>query len=1245
MREFVHLHLHTQYSLLDGACMIDRLLDRLEEMGQGACAITDHGVMYGVVEFYQKCLARGIHPVIGCEVYVCPDMEDKSQAGKEYSHLILLCENQQGYRNLCKLVSEGFVRGFYYKPRVDYALLRKYAGGLIALSACLSGDLPKLVLAGQEEQAEKMALTYQDIYGKGNFFIELQDHGIPEEKQAAPGLVRLARRLDIPLVVTNDCHYIHREDAQAQEVLMCIQTGKTLSDSSRMRMTTQELYVKSGEEMEALFPNFPEALDNTARIARRCQVEFDFHTRHLPRFPLEPGQRAQDLLRKLCLEGLEKRYGGERQDARQRLEYELGVIESMGFVDYFLIVWDFIKYARDNGILVGPGRGSGAGSIVAYCLFITKIDPLRYNLIFERFLNPERVSMPDLDIDFDYERRGEVIDYVARRYGADHVAQIITFGTMAAKAVVRDVGRVMDMSYQDVDKVARMVPFALDMTLDKALEQSGELRQAYQGDGRVRQLIDTAKKIEGMPRHASTHAAGVLITSSPVSDYVPLQTNDDVITTQFPMGTLEALGLLKMDFLGLRTLTVIGDSLKMAQEGGAAPMTPEDIPLDDPAVYQMIASGDTDGVFQLESAGMRNFLMNMRPENFEDIIAAISLYRPGPMESIPRYIRGKRNPASVKYLDEKLRPILSVTYGCMVYQEQVMQIVRDLAGYSLGRSDLVRRAMAKKKHEVMERERQYFVHGKRDEAGNVEVPGAVAMGVKEETAEKLFEEMSAFASYAFNKSHAAAYALVAVQTAWLKVHYPAQFMAALMNSVAGNTDKVAYYIQYCRKRGLKVLPPDVNLSREKFSVDREQKDNRFGLNAVKNVGWGAIRAIKEEIGRNGPYQDLFDFVERVGELSVNKKAVESLIRAGALDSLPGNRAQKLRAFESAMDGAARARKKNVEGQLSLFALEGAAPAAPRPPLPPAPQLSPRALLAMEKEVTGVYISGHPLDEYKDTLDQLPVNARTLAELAEESDQGLSMNGRPVCMGGIIAEKRMKATRAGSMMCFLQLEDLYGVTEVLVFPRVYERLGQELEADRAVLLEGRLSVREDEAPKLLLEAAAPLEAGPNALPSGTARAAAGHFPAARDYVPDEGDYPPPDRDYLSNEGDYPPPYRDEPAAGSAAPERPGPAGPTHPPYVPPGPARFDEAALPEPMRERPFQPPAERDPRTLYLRLSGPEDREKAARILMITPGPIRVVFAYPGGERRDAPHNLFVGENFLREALEAAFGGGSVVLR
>ena len=1070
---FTHLHLHTEYSLLDGACSIKPLVSRLKELGMDACAVTDHGVMYGVVDFYRACKDAGIHPVIGCEVYVCPDMDEKQSAFREYSHLVLLCENNEGYKNLSRLVSEGFTRGFYYRPRVDYKLLEKYSGGLIALSACLSGDLPKLLLDGRDNEARQVAQKYLDIFGRGNFFVELQDHGIPEEKQVLPRLVKLAREMDIPLVITNDCHYLTADDAEAQEVLMCIQTGKTLSDPNRMKMTTRELYVKSEAEMRALFPNFPDAIENTAKIAARCNVEFDFSTTHLPKFPLPEGETdALAYLRGLCEKGLKERYGEGREDARERMEYELGVISGMGYVDYFLIVWDFIHYARTHGVGVGPGRGSGAGSIVAYCLGITSIDPIQYNLLFERFLNPERISMPDIDVDFDYERRGQVIDYVRRRYGSDHVAQIITFGTMAARVVIRDVGRVMDMSYQETDRIAKLVPFELGMTLERALSLSTELRRLYEGDDRVREVIDTAKKLEGMPRNASTHAAGVLITSEPVVNYVPLQTNDDVVTTQFPMGTLEALGLLKMDFLGLRTLNVIMDSIAMAVEAGAEPFKSEDIPLDDPGVYKMISEGDTDGVFQLESAGMKQFLTNMRPENFEDVIAAISLYRPGPMESIPRYIQGKHDPSSVRYETPLLKPILDVTYGCMVYQEQVMQIVRDLAGYSYGRSDLVRRAMAKKKHDVMAKEKEIFIHGQ-VENGQVVVPGAVRNGVPEDVAEQIFDEMTAFASYAFNKSHAAAYALVAVQTAWLKLHYPVQFMAALMNSFSGNSDKVGYYIQTCRKRGIRVLPPDVNSSQEKFSV--EDGAIRFGFAGVKNLGHGAIQAIVAEREAGGPYRDIFDFCERVACAAVNKKCVESLIRAGAMDALPGNRAQKLGVYERAIDAAGRRQKTAVQGQLSLFDAVEDVEIAP-PPLPDLPEFSRQDQLRMEREVTGVYITGHPLDEYEAELSKLEVNSQVLQGLSEEADGGMAWDQKLVSMGGIVAERKLKATKSGTMMAFVQLEDMYGLTEVLVFPKVYDRVGHLLNQDAAVLLTGRLSVREEESPKLLLDSVRPLGGG-------------------------------------------------------------------------------------------------------------------------------------------------------------------------
>ena len=1081
---FAHLHLHTEYSLLDGANRIGPLLDKVQALGMKHCAITDHGAMYGVVEFYQQCLKRGIHPVIGCEVYVCPDMHEKSGASREYSHLILLCENQTGYQNLMYMVSQGFVEGFYYKPRIDYDLIRGHSEGLIALSACLSGDIPKALLDGRQNDAVALAERYIELFGKDNFFIEIQDHGLSDQKRILPGLVRLARSLDIPLVATNDCHYPEREDARTQEILMCIQTGKTLSDEHHMRMDTEEMYLKSEEEMRALFPNLPDAIENTVRVAERCHVDFDFKSLHLPRFPLPEGENdAFEYLKARCEEGLREKYPPERADARERLSYELGVIRQMGFVDYFLIVWDYVHFAKTHGILVGPGRGSGAGSIVCYSLGITAIDPLKYELLFERFLNPERVSMPDIDIDFDYERRGEVIDYVARRYGPDHVAQIITFGTMAAKAAVRDVGRVLDMSYAEVDQVAKAIPFALDMTLDKALQVSPDLQKAYQGDERVHELIDTARKLEGMPRNASTHAAGVLITSRPVSEYVPLQTNDDVITTQFPMNTLADLGLLKMDFLGLRTLTVIGDSLSMINAHEGTHLTPEDIPMDDKGVFDMISAGDTDGVFQMEGGGMRTFLSNMKPASFEDIIAAISLYRPGPMDSIPRFIAGKQHPEQVEYLHPMLKPILDVTYGCMVYQEQVMQIVRDLAGYSMGRSDLVRRAMAKKKHDVMAKEKEIFIHGKVEDDGSVSVPGAVRNGVSEDIANRLFEEMTAFASYAFNKPHAAGYAVVALQTAWLKLHYPAEFMAAMMNSVAGNADKVAFYIQYLRKHGIPVLPPDVNLSEEKFSVEYDAQGRggvRFGLNAVKNAGHGALEAIVRE-ARKSPFRDISDFVDRVASSDqVTKRVVESLIKAGALDRLEGTRSQKLAVYDRLMDGAAKRRHAVVQGQMSLFDDMGEASAqAPRLILPAVPDLPPRALLALEKEMTGVYITGHPLNEYASELQKLEFNTNVLAGLDEREDKGVSLDGVRATMGGIVTEKKLKATKKGDMMAFVTFEDLYGSTEALVFPRTYEKYRQLLEPDSLILMTGRLSIREDEAPRLIPETIEPLTHGAKA----------------------------------------------------------------------------------------------------------------------------------------------------------------------
>ena len=1077
---FTHLHLHTEYSLLDGACRIPKLVERIKALGMTSCAITDHGVMYGCIDFYSAMKDAGIKPIIGCEVYVCRDRLDKSAANREYSHLILLCENNTGYQNLMKLVSEGFLTGYYYRPRIDYNLIRQHSEGLICLSACLSGDLPKLLLQGRYDDAEAYVREMQDIFGEKNFYVEIMDHGIREEQIVMPRLISLAREMNVPLVATNDCHYLEEKDADAQEVLLCIQTGKTLDDANRMRMDTRQLYVKSEDEMRTLFAACPDAVDRTQEIADRCNVEFEFGVTRLPHYPVPEGETALSMLTRLTHEGLRERYpdAKETDEPWQRLNYELNVISSMGYVDYFLIVWDFIRYAKSQGIMVGPGRGSGAGSIVAYSLGITMLDPLKYQLLFERFLNPERVTMPDIDVDFCYERRQEVIDYVARKYGADHVSQIITFGTLQAKGCIRDVGRVLGMSYQDTDAVAKAIPFDLGMTLEKALTLSPLLKTMYDEQPEVHRLIDTAMTLEGMPRHASTHAAGVLITGKPVMEYVPLQRNDEVITTQYPMGTIERLGLLKMDFLGLRTLTVIRDTLDMLREQGID-MKPEDIPRDDPAVYEMISAGDTDGVFQLEGGGMRTFLTNMKPTCFEDIIAAISLYRPGPMESIPRYIQGKQNPSSIHYETEKLRPILDVTYGCMVYQEQVMQIVRDLAGYSYGRSDLVRRAMAKKKHKVMAQEREYFIHGKLNDDGTIDVPGCVRNGVPEEVASHLYDEMTAFASYAFNKSHAAAYAVVCIETAWLKRYHPVPFMAAILNSVYGNPAKIAAYIQYCRSRGIAILPPDVNRSQWKFTVAKApngQLGILFGLGAVKTVGQGAVDAIIRE-RKNGAYRDIFDFCRRIDTSECNKRVVESLIKAGAFDGMGGNRPQLLAVFESAMDANSSLRKQTVDGQISLFdmAFGGAPLVQENHTLPNLPDYPLRQRLALEKEIAGVYITGHPLDDYRDVLGKLPFSTADLDGLEEREDRGLSLDGQIVDMGGILTEVKGKATKKGAYMGFITLEDLTGQIECLVFPKVYERYQGMMAVDDLVVLHGRLSIREEEAPKLLVEKLIPLEA--------------------------------------------------------------------------------------------------------------------------------------------------------------------------
>ncbi len=1065
---FAHLHLHTEYSLLDGACRIKQLIPRLKALGQDACAITDHGVLYGAVEFWSAMKDAGLHPVIGCEMYLTEDMHAQR---REMTHLILLCENDTGYHNLCLLDSLAFTEGFYYRPRIDERLLAEHHEGLIALSACLSGDLSRALLDGRYQEARDFVRRMSGIMGPEHFYIELMDHGLPDEKTVLPRLVRVAEETGVPLVVTNDCHYLTREDAEAQEVLMCIQTGKTLEDDKRMRLQTDQLYVKSEAEMRALFPAFPEAVERTEEIAKRCQVNFDFRTIHLPRYPVAPAETAEQMLRRLCQEGLAARYPADRQDARERLEYELSVIIQMGYVDYFLIVWDFIRYAREHGIMVGPGRGSGAGSIVAYCLNITQLDPLKYQLLFERFLNPERVTMPDIDVDFCYERRQEVIDYVARRYGHDHVSQIITFGTMAARAAVRDVGRVLGYSYQETDAVAKAIPTDLGMTLSAALEQSNDLKRMVETDPRVARLYHMAQQVEGMPRHASTHAAGVLITNRPVTEYIPLQTNDGVVTTQFPMGIIEKLGLLKMDFLGLRTLTVIRDTLDLMRQSGVD-MTPEQIPLDDPEVYAMISSGDTDGVFQLEGAGMRSFLTAMQPRNFEDIIAAISLYRPGPMESIPRYIQGKQDPSSVRYASPLLEPILSVTYGCMVYQEQVMQIVRDLAGYSYGRSDLVRRAMAKKKHDVMAKERQFFVYGDANEG----VPGAVSRGVPAEVAEKIFDEMTAFASYAFNKSHAAAYGVIAVRTGWLKRHYPAEFMAAMMNSVVGQPIKINTYIQTCRDRKIPVLPPDINRSQVRFSVERDDEGRasvRFGLNGIKNVGQRCVEECVRDREENGPFPDLFDFCRRMAGGDMNKRALESLIKAGCFDYCGVNRARLLAGYEGLLDAGARQRKRQSTGQLSLFdGGFGIDAAAQKEDYPQAFPISDEDRLRQEREVTGVYLSGHPLAAYRAALRALPDSTASIAELVGD-DGSLNADGQHIRMGGLLTQADVKSTKKGDTMAYLTLEDMTGQIECLVFPRVFQLCQGLLRVDQPVILSGRLSLREGEAPKLIVMSAEPL----------------------------------------------------------------------------------------------------------------------------------------------------------------------------
>ncbi|MGN0659839.1 MAG: DNA polymerase III subunit alpha [Emergencia sp.] len=1077
---FTHLHVHTEYSLLDGAARIPQVVARAKELGMDSLAITDHGVMFGVIDFYKECKKQGIRPVIGCEVYTAArTMDDKDPEKDKYQgHLVLLAKNNDGYKNLIKIVSRGFTRGYYYKPRIDKDLLRQYSGGIIALSACLAGRVQSLLLNRDYEGARKEAMELDEIFGHGNFYLELQDQGLEEEAFINPSLVKLSKELDIPLAATNDVHYVRQEDAEAHDVLLAIQTATTIDDEKRMRFPNDQFYLKSEDEMRKIFAYAPEAIENTHKIAMECNVEFTFGEYHLPEFIPPEGKTNREYLRELCQEGLMQRYDQVTEELQQRLDYEFSVIESMGYVEYFLIVWDFINFARTNGIMVGPGRGSAAGSLVAYCLHITDIDPIRYNLIFERFLNPERVSMPDIDIDFCIERRGEVIDYVIKKYGKENVSQIITFGTMKAKAAVRDVGRALNLSYAEADRIAKAIPFDLKMTIDKALEMNPELRAMYDSDERVAKVIDMSRAIEGMPRHASTHAAGVVISRLPLDEYVPLYMSDKGVATQFNMTTIEELGLLKMDFLGLRNLTVIRDALELIEKDFGDTIDFARMGYDDRAVYDMIASGNTEGVFQLESGGMTQFMKNLKPTCFEDVVAGISLYRPGPMDSIPKYIENKKNPEKIKYVTPELAPILDVTYGCLVYQEQVMQIVRDLAGYSFGRSDIVRRAMSKKKKDVMLQEKEYFIHGKTDEAGNVEIEGCVRRGISEEAAEAIFADMETFAQYAFNKSHAAAYAVVAYETGYLKKYYPVEFMAALMTSVMNDAKAIARYIRNCRDMGIEVLPPSIHESQKKFSV--VDGKIRFGLLAVKNVGEGAIDAIIRARQEKGIPKDIFQFISGLEISEVNKKAIESLIKAGALDCLDPNRAAHLAVYESLVESAQASAKKNIAGQISLFAISseemGSGDTSGR--LPDVENFSRDILLSMEKEMTGVYITGHPLSEYEDRIRQIStVTSEQLAAVSEEHGEGAAdhsgtggriTDGMTVTMAGMITGKKNLVTKNSKMMAFIDLEDLYGDVEVVVFPNVYERCGGAIAEDKVVAVKGKLNFKEDEMPKLLAD---------------------------------------------------------------------------------------------------------------------------------------------------------------------------------
>lgn len=1064
--QFCHLHTHTEYSLLDGEASVKKLVARVKELGMDSCAITDHGNMFGVAEFWQECKNQGIKPVIGCEVYVAPRTRfDKVHGIDNRSyHLILLAENQIGYKNLMYLVSRANIDGFYYKPRVDLELLKEYHEGLIALSACIAGQVPRAMLDFGYEEGKKIAQTYIDIFGKENYFLEIQDHGLADQKRIIPMLRRLSEELGVGLAATNDIHYLTKEDAKYQDVLMCIQMEKTVNDPDRMKFETEEFYIKAPEEMEALFSYVPEALGNTVKIAERCNVELDFGAHHLPTFKVPGGADAFEYLQKLCTEGLEKHYNPVTDELRERLQYELGVIKNMGFVDYFLIVRDFIHFAKTHGVSVGPGRGSAAGSIVAYTLGITNIDPIRYNLIFERFLNPERVSMPDIDIDFEPSGRQKVIDYVVEQYGSDQVAQIVTFGTMKAKLAIRDVGRALDIPYAEADRVAKLIPNELNITIDKALDTSSELKTLYEADSRIKELIDTAKALEGLPRHTSTHAAGVVITSEPLVEYIPLTVNKDgFITTQFTKDTVEALGLLKMDFLGLKNLTVIDNAVRLIKETRGIDLDMDTIPLDKKEVYELISSGNTDGVFQLESAGMQSKMMELQPDNLEDIVAGIALYRPGPMEQIPRYIRNKKNLDQVTYKHPLLKNILDVTYGCMVYQEQVMDIVRALAGYSMGKADQMRRIISKKKLDKMEIERKNFIYGSDDGS----IKGCIKNGVDEKTAKEIFDEIDAFASYAFNKSHAAAYAVICYQTAYLKTFYPVEFMAALISSEE-ETTKINKYIANCEKMGISVLRPDVNHSESTFSV--EGNAVRFGLSAIKNVGKNLIENIVSERKRNGRFKSFSDFVDRCAALGVNKRAVEGMIKCGAFDSMGIKRSQLLQTYERALEGSARSARDNIAGQMSLF---DAVEEQREMEFPNIPELEHNELLRLEKESTGMYFSGHPMDSYTDEIKVLTdINIGTILESSKADEAGIVSetvhDEEAVVICGLIEERKNKTTKKNAQMAFITLADIYGSIECIVFPTVLQKYSHMLLEGSIVCIRGRVSMREDEAAKIICE---------------------------------------------------------------------------------------------------------------------------------------------------------------------------------